>query len=179
MDVFQQRYLAHQARKAKVLAELLAERYSERVFDDRPVDPDLLADLLKVAERAPSSCDRRGVSAKPVTDRDGRALLGGLLVGGVGWVHRAPAILLLFGDPAAYKAPGEAAFMPYLDAGVIVGHLYLTAAAVGLRCCFINPNIREHNRDHFANVFGGGIFCGALAVGWSRGDQPDWVGDTS
>lgn len=179
MDVFQQRYLAHQARKAQVLAQLMAERYSERVFDDRPVDPDLLADLLKVAERAPSSCDRRGVSAKPVTDRDGRALLGGLLVGGVGWVHRAPVILLLFGDPAAYKAPGEAAFMPYLDAGVVVGHLYLAATAVGLRCCFINPNIRAHNRDHFANVFGGGIFCGALAVGWPRGDSPDWVGDTS
>src|SRR5690606_39954919 len=123
MDVFQQRYLAHQARKAQVLAQLMAERYSERVFDDRTVDPDLLADLLKVAERAPSSCDRHGVSVKTVTDRDGRALLGGLLVGGVGWVHRAPAILLLFGDPAAVKAPGEATFMPYLDAEIGRAHV--------------------------------------------------------
>lgn len=178
-DVFQARYVAHQARKRQVLAELLAERHSDRVFAERPVEPELLADVLQVVEQAPSSCDRRGVSVTAVTDRDGRALLGGLLVGGVGWVHRAPAVLLLFGDEAAYKAPGEAAWMPFLDAGVIVGHMYLAAVAVGLRCCFVNPNIRDRDRDHFAAVFGEGIFCGALAVGWPRGSEPDWVGDTS
>lgn len=178
-DVFQQRYLAHQARKAQVLAGLLAERHSERMFDERPVQPELVSDLLQVVDRAPSSCDRHGVTVTAVTDRDGRALLGGLLVGGVGWVHRAPVVLLLHGEPEAYKARGEAAFMPFLDAGVIVGHLYLAAVAVGLRCCFVNPNIRERDKTHFAAVFGPGIFCGALAVGWPRGEQPDWVGDTS
>jgi len=75
---------------------------------------------------------------------------------------------MLWADPAAYKAPGEIAYMPYLDAGVVVGAMYLAATASGLRACYINPNIRERNYAHFAAVFGEGIYCGALAVGWPR-----------
>lgn len=170
-DSYQARYLAHQARKREVLRQLLLERHSERAFDDQPVTDDDLAPLLDAADRAPSSCDRHGVSIRVTRSRDDLALLGGLLVGGVGWVHRAPVVLMLFGDPAAYKAPGELAYMPFLDAGVMVGAMYLAATAHGLRCCYINPNIREHNRPHFAAVFGDGVYCGALAVGWPRTDE--------
>jgi Nitroreductase family. len=81
-------------------------------------------------------------------------------------------VLLLHADPDAYKAPGELAYMPYLDAGVMVGAMYLAATAHGLRCCYINPNIREHNRPHFETVFGPGIYCGG-----SRGRLAPRVGD--
>ncbi|ROO51456.1 nitroreductase [Micromonospora sp. Llam0] len=178
-DPYQARYLAHQRRKAGVLAEVLAERHAARRFADRPVSAEDLGPVLAAAERAPSSCDRRGVGVTVVRDRDDKALLGGLLVGGVGWVHRAPVVLLLHGDPLAYKAAGEAVFMPYLDAGVMVGHLWLAATAGGLAACYVNPNVRPVDRAHFAIRFGAGIFCGALAVGWPPPPPPDWVGDTS
>lgn len=168
VDVYQERYLAHQARKREVLRELLLERHSERAFADRPVTDDELALVVEAAERAPSSCGRRGVAVRVVRGRDDLALLGGLLVGGVGWIHRAPVVLLLYADPAAYKAPGELAYMPYLDAGVMVGQMYLAAEAAGLRCCYVNPNIRDRDRAHFVAVFGDGVYCGALAVGWPR-----------
>lgn len=168
VDIYQGRYLAHQARKREVLRQLLLERHSERAFADRPVTEDDLALVMDAATRAPSSCDRRGVQVRVVRGRDDLALLGGLLVGGVGWIHRAPVVLLLHADPDAYKAPGEAAYMPYLDAGVMVGAMYLAATAHGLRCCYVNPNIRDRNRLHFETVFGPGIYCGALAVGWPR-----------
>lgn len=177
-DEYQERYLAHQKRKSEMLAELMAARHSDRVFAADPVDDETIERLVSAAAEAPSSCDRRGVRVLgAVTDRDGKALLGGLLVGGVGWVHRAPAVLLLMADPAAYKAPGEIGFMPYLDAGFAAAHVVLAAEAEGLRSCFINPNVRQHNRDHFASVFGPGLFCGAVAVG--RPVPPEWVGDTS
>jgi nitroreductase len=178
-DLYQERYLAHQKRKAAVLAELLAERHSERMFADGPVPDEVLAGLVDVAARAPSSCDRKAISVRVVVDRDSKALLGGLLVGGTGWVHRAPAVLLLFADPQAYKAGDEITFMPYLDAGVIVGQMDLAAGAGGLARCYINPNIREGNQLHFAQTFGSGVYCGALAVGWPRVVEPPWLGDTS
>lgn len=168
-DPYQGRYLAHQQRKAAVLRELLRERHSERMFADVPLTDAELSPLLEAAERAPSSCDRRGVAVRVVRGRDDLALLGGLLVGGVGWVHRAPVVLLLQADPAAYKAAGEINYMPYLDAGAMVGQMSLAAAASGLRCCFVNPNIRQRDRGHFDGVFGRGtLHCGALAVGWPR-----------
>nr|MDT0660854.1 nitroreductase family protein [Micromonospora sp. DSM 115978] len=178
-DAYQQRYLAHQARKREVLAALLAERHSERVYAERDVTADDLEPVLAVAEHAPSSCDRRGVGTVVVRNRDDRALLGGILVGGVGWIHRAPVVVLLLADPAAYKAMGEIGWMPYLDAGVLVGQMSLAATAAGMASCFVNPNVRERDRAHFCTVFGPGLFCGALAVGWPRGTDPAWVGDTS
>lgn len=177
-DVYQARYLAHQRRKAAVLAEVLAERHSDRRFGDQDVTEDDAAPLLAAAEQAPSSCDRRGVRAVPVRGRDERALLGGLLVGGVGWIHRAPLVILLVADPAAYKAAGELEFMPYLDAGMMAGQMWLAATAAGLAACFCNPNIRAANRGHFADRFGPGVFCGALAVGWPA-PPPPWVLETS
>lgn len=171
-DIYQERYLAHQARKRDVLAELVYERHSERRFADDPVAPDDLAALLDVVRLAPSSCDRKGLRALVIDDRDTKALLGGLLVGGVGWIHRAPAILLLLADRQAYKADDEIKYMPYLDAGVVAGQLALAAEALGLKGCFVNPNVRHAHVPLFRVRFGDEILCGAFAVGNPRRDEP-------
>lgn len=162
----QDRYLAHQSRKAKVLKELMRSRHSTRVFSDEPVDAVILKEIMDRIAMCPSSCDRHGVETRVVITRDEKALLGGVLVGGVGWIHRAPAVLMLFGKIDAYQAPGEASFMPYIDAGIIVQQIYLACISLGLKCCFCNPNIREINKNHFNEVFGPGIYCGAMAIGW-------------
>lgn len=164
-DAYQERYLAHQKRKKDVLISIINERHSNRVFSDAALNPTIINALIESAQKCPSSCDRHGVKLSLVTDRDKKALLGGLLVGGVGWIHRAPAVILLIADPLAYKAGNEIEYMPYLDAGVIVGQLYLYATALDLHCAYANPNIRDFNKGHFSEVFGPGIFCGAFAVG--------------
>lgn len=168
--IAQERYTAHQARKARVLRSILAKRHSTRVFSAKPLSYDIIREIIMDTESCPSSCDRRGVCVYPTTTRDEKDLLGGILVGGVGWIHRAPAILMLFADKSAYVAGDENKFMPYLDAGVMVQQIYLSCAAVGLKCCFCNPNIREINRKHFDDVFRAHnhIFCGVMAVGWEE-----------
>lgn len=178
-DVYQQRYLLHQGRKREVLAELLTERHSERRFSEMPLNGPTLHELTRAVSHAPSSCDRKAVSCLVVDDRDTKALLGGLLVGGVGWIHRAPTVLMLFADPLAYKAGDEILTMPYLDAGVIVGQLGLTAAALGLAGCYVNPNIREAHRPLFEATFGQRLYCGAYAVGYPRSIEPEWLQETS
>jgi len=164
-DKYQERYLAHQGRKAKMLKQIMEERHSDRVFGDAPVDEKDIDTLIESIYKCPSSCDRKAISHILVSDRDEKALLSGLLVGGTGWIHRAPNILLLFADPTAYKAGDEIKFMPYLDAGVVVEQLYLMATALELKACFVNPNIREMSKKHFTDVFGDGIFCGAFVFG--------------
>jgi nitroreductase len=171
LDIYQERYLSHQRRKKEVLAELVYERHSERRFADGPVAPDDLVALLDVVRLAPSSCDRKGLRALVIDDRDTLALLGGLLVGGVGWIHRAPAVFLLLADRAAYKAGDEIKYMPYLDAGVVAGQLALAAEALGLKGCFVNPNVREQHRPLFRVRFGDEIPCGAFAVGRPHPDD--------
>ena len=165
-DEYQSKYLAHQARKKQVLIEIMKERHSNRMFSDEPLSTEVIDELLETKAYVPSSCDRQAVGTLVVTGRDEKALLGGLLVGGVGWIHRAPAIILLMADPIAYKAGDEITYMPYLDAGCVIQQLYLTATAMGLHCAYANPNIRKFNEKHFKEQFGDGVYCGAFAVGY-------------
>lgn len=167
-DKFQQRYLVHQKRKKKILMEIVKERHSTRIFADKEVNPEVLCKIKDSLKFCPSSCDRKAIHIDFVCARDLKNLLGGLLVGGVGWVHRAPYIGLIFAHKEAYKAGDEIAYMPYLDAGVVVQQLYLTVTDLGLKGCFVNPNIRDYNKAHFNFVFNGEqkVFCGAFAFGY-------------
>ena len=122
--------------------------------------------ILDEISYCPSSCNRRAILVSSVSNRDEKALLGGILVGGVGWIHRASHILLIFADPTAYKAGDEIKFMPYLDAGCVIQQLYLSATVNGLKCCYVNPNIRDMNQEHFKEVFSDKVFCGAFAIGY-------------
>lgn len=164
-DVYQERYLAHQQRKAKILAEIVAERHSERQFGRGEVDE---TPILEAISDCANSCNRQAVYPKVITERDDKSILGGLLVGGVGWIHRADKIILLFADPIAYKAGDEINYMPYLDAGVQVGQAYLAASANDIAICYANPNVREKHKEFFQEMFGDDLFCGALAIGRHR-----------
>lgn len=187
---YQARYLAHQARKRAQITESIGEkpkphgvplasvmkvlehRRSQRLFSGAPVSEKQLEIVLKAACTAPNSCNRHGIRIHVVSDRREKELLGGILVGGVGWIHRADKVLLLLADPIAYASPNEKDFMHFCDAGFVAMAMWLAAEAQGLGACYINPNIGHPDvfRTHFGMVpMKGGsrehIFCGALVLG--------------
>lgn len=170
-DIYQERYLKHQQEKKAELIEIMKERHSNRRFSDKEVPKEIIDELIKVVDLAPSSCDRKAIKVKVITDKDQKSLLGGILVGGVGWIHRAPAILLITADPAAYKAGNEIDFMPYLDGGIVSQQLALMATTLGIHGCFANPNIRDFNKDHYHKIFGPEILTMAFAVGYPIENQ--------
>jgi nitroreductase len=183
-DKFQERYLAHQKRKAEmftstygtkdfkiydekeqnIFIEILKNRRSQRSFNREPVE---IEKILELADFRPSSCDRRSVQIKVIESRDEKDLLGGLLVGGTGWVHRADKVLLFLAWKDAYKSPAEKEFMSYIDAGVLAQTLYLICEALNVGACYINPNVREINKEFFQERFiGEGYqYVGCMALG--------------
>lgn len=184
MDIHQERYLKHQARKAEIMrseygttkykkyskkehdvfVSILKNRRSQRAFNREPVD---IEKIIKLADFRPSSCDRRSVEIKVIESRDDKDLLGGLLVGGTGWVHRADKILLFMAWENAYKSPAEKEFMCYIDAGVLAQTVYLICESLNVGSCYVNPNIREQNKEYFYSRFipEGYKYCGAMAIG--------------
>lgn len=181
---YQDRYLEHQKRKKEQLTyseetdtkpepiemvyEALNQRRSQRIFNNDQVTEEQYKKLLEAATMAPNSCNRHGVRLRPVGDRRGKELLGGLLVGGVGWVHRSQIIFLLLADPEAYGSPNEKDFMHYCDVGFKAMNMWLMAESLGLGACYINPNLVD--KAVFTEKFGKLddkelIFCGALAIG--------------
>lgn len=179
----QARYNLHQGKnKAGELAAIMRQRHSNRIFDTREVEPKIIEELAECTKWTPSSCDRRAVRLKLITERDDKALLNGLLVGGVGFVYRVPAIFLLFADVDSYKAgdpPGsEINYNAPLDAGIILQQLCLMATAKGLHCCLVNPQIRERNKEYFYQNFKpkgwkSPLFMGAFCFGWPSDIKTD------
>ena len=171
MDEYQSRYLEHQDKKKRTLMKIIKDRHSTRIFSDLDVSDYTIRVVLEAVGLCPSSCDRKAIDTMVISDRDDKALLGGLLVGGVGWVHRAPKIILLFADGIAYKE--NIPYMPYLDIGVVIQQIYLVTEALSLKGCYINPNIREKNIKHFREYFDvpeSYIFGGAFAIGQDKKD---------
>lgn len=172
-DQYQERYLAHQKfGKKQELVALMKERHSNRRYGDEPITQEQIDELLESTKHCPSSCDRHGVRVRVITERNEKDLLDGLLVGGTGWIYRAPVVFLLLADPVAYKADGgrELEYNSFLDAGVMVQQLNLMATAMGLHCAFVNPNIRDENKEFFYSRFTpegweSAVFCGAFAFG--------------
>lgn len=177
LDDFQQRYLAHQTHKGGKRDELIAlmkERHSNRRFDDKPVSEEDLNAILDALKNCPSSCDRFGVRVKVIQDRDDKALLNGILVGGVGFAYRVPTILLFFANPEAYKGGDngdEVEYNSFIDAGVMIQTAMLMATSLGLHTCVINPQVRAKHRDYFYSNFkpkswDKAIFAGAVCLGY-------------
>lgn len=184
MDIYQERYIKHQEDKKEQLASNYGEdkpelsdayrqylltlsehRASQRNFNREPVTFEELSYIFEIAGHSPSSCDRHATRIQVVQDRDTKQLLGGLLVGGAGWIHRADKILLLLGDENAYKEGLE--YMKYLDAGVMAMNIYNACEVLNVGCCFVNPNIRTEHSYIFRDIIPEEnlILCGAIAIG--------------
>ena len=183
VDIYQQRYWDHLARKRRVTGkadptrvfEAIRARRSQRVFDGDDITETELEIIYEAIRLAPSSCNRQAILVKPVNDRRGKEWLDTLLVGGRDWLVDAQIVLLLFADMLAYKSPAEVDFMPYLDAGFVGGNVYLAATALGVGVCFVNPNIRKEDREQFDQLFNQRRlqFCGALALGGYKSEAPE------
>lgn len=178
-DEYQNRYLKHQQfGKKQELIALMKERHSNRRFDNKVVSKELVEELLESIKHCPSSCDRHGVRVRHVTSRNDKDLLDGLLVGGTGWVYRAPHVFLLFADPRAYKADDgrELQYNAYVDAGVMLQQLSLLATYQELHCAIINPNIRDENKEFFYQRFKpagweSAQYCGAFVFGYKHPEE--------
>jgi nitroreductase len=114
--------------------DLLRQRWSSRVFDDRPVEPEKLRSLCEAARWAPSSNNEqpwRFIVANKDYETEWNRLLACLVEGNRKWAYRAPVLILSvaslnFEDDST---PNRHAFY---DTGMAVENLVLQATALGL-----------------------------------------------
>ena len=165
MDIYQERYTSHQAKKREQLLALYESRSSQRIFNNEALPENWLDSVLEAMQQTPSSCARYAVKIKVIEDRDTKQLLGGILVGGAGWVHRAKAIILLVADTTAYKENLD--YMKYLDTGFTAMSIMLTLETQNIGNCYINPNIRDNHKHIMRELLGNDnlVFTGSIAVG--------------
>lgn len=181
MDEFQERYLAHQERKLKDetysneyneynedclynLTNVMYNRRSQRKFNDEVIKEKNIELIEWAGLTAPTSCNRQAIYLREIEPQFAEKYL----VGGARWIDKAQRVYLVFADKNAYKSENEKGFMPYLDAGFVSQNIYLVCEAINLGCCFVNPNIREENKEAFNMLYNeeNDYFCGGIALGY-------------
>ena len=83
--------------------EAIGKRKSIRQYDDGPVSPQVVAEVLDAARRAPSGCNAQPWRFVVVQDRETVQTLQQHEAFPQSFVYSAPVLIVCCGDPAAYS----------------------------------------------------------------------------
>jgi nitroreductase len=115
--------------------QLVAARYSSRNYESREVEPELLEQVLEAGRLAPTAANRQAFHIVVITDPDLRARMRAAYQRE--WFYTAPVILVACGIPARNWVRSDGKNYNDVDVAIVMDHLILQAADLGLGSCWI------------------------------------------
>lgn len=115
--------------------DLIQARYSCRAFGDRPVEEEKLAAVLEAARLAPTAANRQAFLLYVVPTAARRETL--LRLYGREWFVQAPLVIGIAGDPGRNWVRRDGRNYVDVDCAIVMDHLILQAADLGLGTCWI------------------------------------------
>ena len=109
--------------------KLVRARYSVRQYQNRPVEPEKVEQLLEAAQAAPTAANCQPVRLLVVETPDGRRRLAG-------------AVVVCADRSRAWKRPFDGKQTTDIDASILTDHMMLAASALGLGSvwiCYFQP----------------------------------------
>ena len=118
--------------------KLVRARYSVRQYQNRPVEPEKVEQLLEAAQAAPTAANCQPVRLLVVETPDGRRRLAGAAE-----LYGAPLAVVVCADRSrAWKRPFDGKQTTDIDASILTDHMMLAASALGLGSvwiCYFQP----------------------------------------
>ena len=116
-------------------AELVRKRYSVRAYQSAPVSEEVLLQVLEAAQLAPTAANRQAFQLVVVhtAGREGELQR----IYDREWFTQAPVILCACGLPADNWVRRDAKNYNDVDVAIVMDHLILAAANLGLGTCWI------------------------------------------
>jgi nitroreductase len=115
--------------------ELIRARYSCRAYRNNPVEEEKLAAVLEAARLAPTACNRQAFRLYVVPTADRQQALHRLY--GREWLARAPLLIGIAGEPGRNWVRRDGRNYVDVDCAIVMDHLILQAADLGLGTCWI------------------------------------------
>ena len=113
--------------------KLVRARYSVRQYQNRPVEPEKVEQLLEAAQAAPTAANWAALETP-----DGRRRLAGAAE-----LYGAPLAVVVCADRSrAWKRPFDGKQTTDIDASILTDHMMLAASALGLGSvwiCYFQP----------------------------------------
>ena len=118
-------------------SEFANSRHSVRWFDNTPVDDEKLLAAIKLAQTAPSACNRQATRVKIISSKEGRQLCCALHKGNRGFGDKADKWLLITTDLHDWSHT-DALSLGYVDAGIFTMNLLYSLHHYGFVACPLN-----------------------------------------
>jgi len=115
--------------------EAIQQRHSVRRYQDKPVEPEKLEQLLEAARLAPSAGNRQEWRFVVVTDADMRQKLI-TAANGQSFVGQAPVVIVACAVDNEHVMPCGQLSSP-IDVAIALEHIALQAAEEGLGTCWV------------------------------------------
>lgn len=138
--------------KNETAIEFLSSRFSARNFEQRALTDQEIEDVVQLALRAPSQCNRQSVRLHVYRERDKIAKLLELQGGGRGFIEVVPTLFVLASEITAWGGPQQRN-QPYVDGGIFLNQLLLALDANGFVSCPMNLAI-TNSREREIKVVG-------------------------
>lgn len=133
-------------------ADFAKSRHSVRWFDDSPVDEGKLMEAIRLAQTAPSACNRQATRVKIISSEKGKKLCQSLQHGNRGFGDKADKWLLVtteLGDWAHNQVE-----MGYIDAGIFTMNLLYALHYYGFVACTLNAHLEVSRRKELYKGLG-------------------------
>ena len=116
-------------------SELIETRYSVRAYKPDPVEDEVLHQVLEAARLAPTASNRQPFQLIVVTTAGREAELR--RVYDSDWFAQAPLVICVCGIPAQGWTRSDGKNFTHVDVAIVMDHLILAAANLGLGTCWI------------------------------------------
>lgn len=115
----------------------LQSRMSARDFAPRALSDDDIRDVISLAQRAPSQCNRQSTRLHVYRNRAQIKQLLELQGGARGFAEAVPTLFVVTSEITAWGGPQQRN-QPYVDGGIYTNMLLLALNAKGFVCCPLN-----------------------------------------
>ena len=116
-------------------SELIKTRYSVRAYKPDPVEDEVLSQVLEAARLAPTAANRQPVQIIVIPTAGREAELKRIYPRG--WFTQAPLVICACGISAKGWTRRDGKNYTDMDVAIVMDHLILAAASLGLGTCWI------------------------------------------
>lgn len=134
-------------------------RHSVRWYSDEKVSDETIVNAIRLAQTAPSACNRQGTRVYVVTTEDKKKAVLELQNGNRGFGNLADRILLITADMGFWKCENRTS--AFLDAGIFTMNLLYALHYYGICACTLNAHLSIKNQKKLKRI-----------VNYSEGELP-------
>ena len=132
--------------------EFAYSRHSVRWYAENPVDEATLMAAVKLAQTAPSACNRQATRVKIISSAEGKAICCSLQNGNRGFGEGADKWLLITTEMGDWS-PNQV-HAGYIDAGIFTMNLLYALHYYGLVACTLNAHLSPYDREKLRRGLG-------------------------